>query len=373
MTNGRIEFLYLSEPDMIEAGVLDMKNCVDVMDDVFRMLGEQDYLMGGPSENSHGIKLWFPKEKRSENMPTSGVDRRFMAMIAYVGGKYNVCGEKWYGSNVANRDMGLPRSILNIMLNDPDTGAPLAMCSGNLVSAMRTGAVPGVSTRYLQSSNASTIGIIGAGVMNKASLMAICETLKNKKLAKIYNRTKSKAQALCDELKGKLGIELVAVDTLEEAVRDCDIISVATSGKHPAHIKDEWVKDGAIIQLVGSAKISDDFYINNKIVVDNWKMHLDWLEDALRHPEGISSITTIPSAQLLRLYHDKKIKEENIYSLGDIIDEIVPGRTNESEKIVFVTGGMAVEDVAWAYTVYKNALKMGVGQKLLLWDTPHWS
>ena len=135
-----LKFLYLNEPDMIKAGVMDMKKCVQSMDDMFQVMGQGDYLMGSPSENHHGMMLWFPEEKRSEKMPMAGPDRRFMAMPAYVGGRFNVCGNKWYGSNIENQKKGLPRSILTVMLNDPDTGAPLALMSANLLSSMRTGA-----------------------------------------------------------------------------------------------------------------------------------------------------------------------------------------------------------------------------------------
>lgn len=374
MSNERIEFLYLSEPDMIEAGVLDMKACVEVMEEVFRLIGQQDCLMGGPSGNTHGIKLWFPKEKRSENMPIAENERRFMAMIAYVGGGYNVCGEKWYGSNIANKDKGLPRSILNITLNDPDTGAPLAYCSGNLVSAMRTGAVPGVATKYLHSKEADTIGIVGAGVMNRATLQAIVQNLKHKKLAKIYNRTKSKAEAMCDELRGLLDIELVAVDTLEEAIRNSDVISIATSGENNVKIDDTWIKEGALIHLVGAAELSKECYKNSKIVVDNWKMHNDWIEEALRHPDGIESVSkSLPSAGLLKAVLNKDIPQEDIINLGDIVNGLINGRLNDKEKIIFVTGGIPAEDIAWAYRIYENAKEKGIGQKLLLWDKPFWA
>jgi len=77
-------------------------------------------------------------------MPIMTTDRRFMAMPAYLGGEFFKAGVKWYGSNIANRDKDLPRSILMFMLNDVDTGAPLALMSANLLSAYRTGAIPGV-------------------------------------------------------------------------------------------------------------------------------------------------------------------------------------------------------------------------------------
>ena len=62
MSQGKkVEFLYLDEENMIKAGVLDMKRCVEVIDEVFVLLGKGDYLMGGPGNNEHGQKIFFPK------------------------------------------------------------------------------------------------------------------------------------------------------------------------------------------------------------------------------------------------------------------------------------------------------------------------
>ena len=60
MNDMSLDFLYLDEPSMLKAGVLDMKRCVQSIDDMFRTMGEGDYLMGSPSENHHGMMLWFP-------------------------------------------------------------------------------------------------------------------------------------------------------------------------------------------------------------------------------------------------------------------------------------------------------------------------
>ena len=105
--------------------------------------------MSGKNENSHGAMVEFPETSPFPNMPLSGADRRYMAMPAYLGGSYNMAGVKWYGSNVANRKHGLPRSILTLMLNEPVTGAPVALMSANLISSYRTAAVPAVGARYL--------------------------------------------------------------------------------------------------------------------------------------------------------------------------------------------------------------------------------
>ena len=119
--SAKIDFLYLSEPDMIKAGVKDMGKCVDIMEDMMVTLNKGDYVMGGENHNSHGCMVTFPDNPEFEGMPKNGEDRRFMAMPAYLGGNFQMAGMKWYGSNIENKKKGLPRSILMMMLNDKDT------------------------------------------------------------------------------------------------------------------------------------------------------------------------------------------------------------------------------------------------------------
>ena len=165
--DAKIDFLYLSEPDMIKAGVKDMKSCVDVMEDLLITLYKGDYVMGGANHNSHGCMIMFPDDPQFPGMPKNADDRRFMAMPAYLGGSYQMAGMKWYGSNVENKKVGLPRSILMMMLNDKDTGAPLALMSANLVSAYRTGGIPGVGAKYLARKDSRVVSIIGTWCYGK--------------------------------------------------------------------------------------------------------------------------------------------------------------------------------------------------------------
>ena len=153
----KIDFLYLSEDDMIAAGVKDMKSCVEAMEEMFKLMKVGDYRMGGANGNSHGSMVMFPEKSPFPEMPVDGPDRRFMAMPAYLGGTFDMAGMKWYGSNAANKEKGLPRSILMLILNDKDTGAPLAFMSANILSAYRTGAVPGVGFKYFAREDEKTI------------------------------------------------------------------------------------------------------------------------------------------------------------------------------------------------------------------------
>jgi len=373
MRKAAVKCVFLSEPDMIEAGVLDMHECVRVMDEVFDLLGKGDYLMGGPRENEHGVMLYFPQEKRFPKMPLAGPDRRFAAMIAYVGGRFNVCGTKWYGSNVENPEVGLPRSILTVILNDPETSAPLAIMSGNLVSAMRTGAVPGVAAKYLATKGARVCGAIGAGVINRACIMSIAETVKTLEEIRIYDLVPDKATAFAKEVASITKTRAIPVRTLEASVVDADVISIAAAGPKRVAIPAEWLKKGTLVTLTGTADLPGSCYLENTVVVDHWKMHQAWMTEVGEHPLGINGLFgSTPSAPILQLILEGKLRDDHIQSLGDIVSKKIPGRKTDEDTIIFVTGGLPVEDVAWGYTVYQNALRKKIGQELKYWDAPHW-
>ena len=181
MSIAKTDFIYLSESDMIRAGVTDMARCVEEMEEVLKLLAKGDYMMSGSNHNSHGAMVSFPDEPEFPNMPKNGPDRRFMAMPAYVGGKYDMAGMKWYGS--------LPRSILMLMLNDKDTGEPKALMSANLISAYRTGAIPAVGVKHLAPAGAKVLGIVGPGNVSKAMTEAFCTVCPTLEKVKVNGRS----------------------------------------------------------------------------------------------------------------------------------------------------------------------------------------
>lgn len=374
MAGKKVDFLYLSEPDMIKAGVLNAKECVETIDAMFRVVGQGDYLMGGPSENEHGIRIIFPEAKRFPGMPVAGPDRRFMAMVAYLGGDFNVCCEKWYGSNHVNPERGLPRSILMVTLNDVDTGEPLAVMSANLLSAMRTGAAPAVGAKYLTSTDAKVAAIVGGGVIGRATLLCLPHGMKNLSLVKIFDINKEKGERFAKEMAKELGISVVATDSLEEAVRGADFVNLATSGTAKPVIKDGWLKENVVISTQALAGISDELFASSSIVMDEWKMHLAWKHEEDQIPDSEAyKRTGLPSMDLFRLIAAGKVDEKSIRSLGPIAMGKVPGRKSGKERFILLVGGLPVEDAAWSLKVYRNAVKKGIGQKLLLWNEPHWS
>ncbi len=371
----RVDLLYLSESDMIKAGVTDVVKCTDCMEELLKLLDKGDYRMGGDNGNSHGCMVRFPDEPQFEGMPKNGPDRRFMAMPAYVGGKFQRAGMKWYGSNVENKEKGIPRSILMMMLNDKDTGAPLSLMSANLVSAYRTAAIPGVGVKHLAVKNAKVLGIVGPGVINTitiktfAALRPTLDTLKIKGRGRAsIDRCIEFVKKECPQFKN-----IIVCDTLEECVRDCDILSFAISTPEPGAaypvVKREWIKKGALFCCPGAIDFEDEFLIKDaKLVVDNIKLYEAWAEE---YPYPTFGTISILGAKFMDLCHDNKLDKEAITDLGAILNGSAAGRKDDDEVIVYSVGGMPVEDVAWGSEVYDYAVEHGIGTKLNLWDKPY--
>lgn len=371
--SAKIDFLYLSEPDMIKAGVKDMGKCVEVMEDMMVTLKKGDYVMGGENHNSHGCMVTFPDNPEFEGMPKNGEDRRFMAMPAYLGGNFKMAGMKWYGSNTENKQKGLPRSILMMMLNDKDTGAPLALMSANLLSAYRTGAIPGVGARYLALKNSKVCGICGPGVMGKTSLEAIINECPDIEKVKVKGRGRASLDKFVAFAKEKYpDIEVEAVDTVEELVRDSDVLSFANSGNtdpstYP-YVKGEWLKPGALILGLSCFEMDAEFMAEKcKLVVDNTRLYEAWAEE---FPYPSFGANNIIGSKFTDMIHDGIIEKSQMYDLGDIISGKRTGRESDDQIIIFSVGGMPVEDVAWGKKCYENAVSLGLGTKLTLWEKP---
>lgn len=370
----RIKFLYLSEPDMIKAGVKNMDQCVEAMEDLLVTLNKGDYVMAGVNHNSHGAQVIFPDAPQFEGMPKNADDRRFMAMPAYLGGKYQMAGMKWYGSNCENKTSGLPRSILMMMLNDKDTGAPLALMSANLVSCYRTGAIPGVGAKYLARKDSETVTIIGPGVMGRTCLLAFLSVCPKITTVKVKGRGLRSLHAFEEFVKKECPQiqQVIVCDSMEEAVKDSDIICVTSTAPVKEidfpYIAEDWVKKGALICLPSAARFDDDFLINRcKKVVDNYKLYEAWAEE---FPYPSYEMVQIIGSKFTDYLHEGRIQREDIVDIADIINKKHPGRESDDEIIVYSVGGMPVEDIAWGGTVYRNALKEGIGVELPLWDQP---
>ncbi len=370
-----IDFIYLSEPDMIRAGVTRMAQCVDTMEEMLALLHSGDYRMAGPNNNSHGAVIIFPESSPFPDMPKPTADRRFMAMPAYLGGRFRTAGVKWYGSNIENRERGLPRSILMFVLNDADTGAPLAFMSANLLSAYRTGAVPGVGARHLARKNSRVVGILGPGTMAKTSLSAFMTVCPEINTVKVKGRGRKNLDAflrwLAESCPQVTRVEVV--DRIEDVVRDCDIVTFCASGAtgdpttYPT-VKRAWVSPGTFLSMPAPCNI--DVAMESaevRKVLDYTGLYEAYFQE-LEKP--VHRFIPAVGVRFMDLVEEGRIAREQLEDLAQIVGGAAPGRRSDAEIIVLSVGGMAVEDVAWGTVVYRNALAQGIGVKLNLWEQP---
>lgn len=383
MAYPRIDFLYLNEKDMIEAGVLDAAGCIETMRDTLALFGKKDFLLGGPNADEHGLQMNFPQKSDIEGFPLDdGPDRRFMAMPAYLGGRFHIAGQKFYGSNSHNAALGLPRSILMVTLSDVDTGAPKAIMSANLLSAMRTGAMPAMAATYLANKDSEVLSLLGPGVINKCALMCYMEVLPNIKKIKIRgssSRSKT-ALAMKEFIKETYPQvkEIVICDSLEEACRDADVVSEAMSvtKENMEEFRLEWFKKGATVFSMGSFlyRKYEDFK-NTTMVVDNYGMYQKYLNNFIaRGPVdafGNKREWVIMGIHFVHLVKTGQVQREQVINLCDIVNGKSDGRKDHDEIVMCSIGGMPLEDLSWGYDCYQRALEKGLGTSLNLWDAPY--
>ena len=370
----KIEFLYLNEEDMLKSGVTDMPLCINTMQDMFVLLNNGDYRMGGENANEHGIRVSFPKESEIEGMPVHKPDYRFMAMPAYLGGRFHMFGIKSYGSNPDNIQKGLPRSILMMSLMDATTGVPLAYMSANILSAMRTGAVSGVGVKLLSNKNVETVAIIGPGTMSRYTLKAFVETQPTIRTVKILGRGQKSINSFIEYSKENFPYieEYIVCSTSEEVCSDADIVFYGTTNaknyEDNPSVKKEWLKKGALVISASALRVDTEFLADKdvKLISDNYEMYAGWGEGQPLPTQ--KNVSTLLGMGFYDAVKEGKINRSEITDIGEILCNEKHGRDNEEQIILYSVGGMPIEDVAWGYEVYNNALKNGYGIKLNIWN-----
>jgi N-[(2S)-2-amino-2-carboxyethyl]-L-glutamate dehydrogenase len=339
-----VHFVYLDQQAVLDAGVLDMKRAMHVVAHV--MAAFEDGQVRQPSK----VVL------RKGNDAQSEVNGRINGLCAFVNHETPSMGLKWVASFPRNRERGLPRASALIILNSPDTGFPIAMMDGTVISAMRTGACTGLGARFLAPLKTRKIGMVGAGVQARTQLLGLYTALPQVEQIAVWNRTPEHGDIFVEECRQRWNAPAVRTETMAEALCEADVVLTITTADQPI-IPARYIKPGALtIQLSGHECEFELVRQCRKIVVNNW--------DACKH-RGIRT----PAV----MYQQGLLRDEDIYcSLGDLLLGRKNGRESEQERIHFTPDGMGSTDVALAFDVYKRALDLGVGQKLRLWDEPLW-
>ena len=228
----------------------------------------------------------------------------------------------FYPSNV---ERGIPTHMATIFLVDPQTGTPLAIMDGRLITEMRTAAVSAAATKLLASPDAKILAILGSGVQARSHAEAL-QLVRNFEEIRVWSPTKEHAERFAKEVGGK-------AMSAAEAVRGADVVVTTTNSKTPA-LKGSWLKTGSHVNAIGACRPDwrelDDDAMSNVVFVDS-------REGAMKESGDV-------------ILSDAKIYAE----LGEALAGKVPSRANETT--IFKSLGMAVEDIAAAMLVYRKLI-----------------
>jgi len=326
--------LYLTEDDVKQ--VLDMKSTIEVVEYAFKEMGF------GRVEMPTRVYLHFDKY--------NGV---LIAMPAYIE-KLDAAGVKVVTVHPDNpRKYNLPAVIARIILNNPKNGTPMAFMDGTYITALRTGAAGAVGIKYLSREDSKTVAIVGLGVQGRAQLLGAVEVRDIEK-AKVFDILPEACKKYAEEMSKKVGIDIEAASTVEEAVRGSDIIITCTPSTKP-FIKGDMIEEGVHISAIGAdtrakRELETDVLIKAR---DKGKIVVDSVDQAL-----VVGDFAVP-------LQEGAIRKEDIYAeLCEIVAGKKVGRTKADEITIFKATGLAIEDVATAYKVYQMAKERGIGKEI---------
>ena len=216
----------------------------------------------------------------------------------------------------SNAQRGIPTHMATIFLVDPETGVPLAIMDGRLITEMRTAAVSAAATKHLASRDANVLAILGSGVQARSHAEAL-RLVRNFEEIRVWGPTSEHAERFAKEIGAKSM-------SAEKAVHGADVVVTATNAKTPV-LKGSWLKRGCHVNAIGACRPDwrelDDQAMSNVIFVDS-------REGALKESGDV-------------ILSGAKIYAE----LGEALAGKVPSRANET----------TVEDIAAAMLVYQKA------------------
>jgi ornithine cyclodeaminase/alanine dehydrogenase len=318
--------LYLSRRD-VEAIQLPMQEIIDTLGEMFK-------------EKGRG-KVEMPPKPGIHTQP----DAFIHAMPAYIP-SLQAAGVKWVSGYPANQTKGLPYITGLLILNDPETGVPLAVMDCTWITAKRTGAATAIAAKYLARPECSSVGIVACGVQGRSNLEALACLFKIRKV-KAYDLYPDVAQRYAREMSDHFQMDIEPVKALPEAVKGVDI--VVTSGpilKNPQPtIEPGWLTPGSFASLV-------DF--------DSY-----WQGAALRE---MDKLATDDHAQMNYYRQEGYFRETPVAyaDLGEIAAGQKPGRESEKERTASINLGLALDDMATAIRIYQRAKARGIGTEFPL-------
>jgi len=270
------------------------------------------------------------------------------AMPAYHKSK-GIVGIKWVGVFGHNpMKYQIPSSSALLVLNDIETGYPIAVMEAGLITAIRTANASGVSAKFLAKKNAKVLGIVGAGEQGRGTIISVCRTTPSIEEVRIYDLFPAAVERCLKEVAPQISAKIVVCSSAEEVIRGADIIATSAplTEKKPVY-HTEWLKEGALVLPVHCngwpLKLLKE---NAKFVVDDWNQYHNYMFGPGK-------------------YYEEDMEAPHAL-LGEVILGTKAGRENDQEIIVNSNLGIALQDIALADEILRIAKEKNLGQMLSL-------
>jgi len=302
--------------------LLPMGQCIDLMADALGSVSRGEV---------HNPLRWMVQPPGEESL--------LALMPSHRGGDRPLWGLKTISLFPSNQARGLDMHQGFVALFDGETGQTRAIMNAGGITAVRTAAVSGLATRLLAREDTRTLAIIGAGIQAKAHLEAV-RAVRAFERVLVASRTPGRAAAELD------GVEEVA--SVEEAVRDADVVVTATNATEPV-VRREWLKAGAHLNVVGSSQ-PHAREVDTATIRDA-ALFVDRRESALNE-----------AGDILIPMQEGVVGAEHIRAeIGELVIGSAEGRRNDEELTLFKSLGLAIEDLVAAEHILARAEAENVG------------
>ncbi|MGQ9679247.1 MAG: ornithine cyclodeaminase family protein [Candidatus Bathyarchaeia archaeon] len=239
-----------------------------------------------------------------------------------------------------NPEKGYPTTAAWIVINDPETGMIEALMDATYLTALRTGAVTGVASRYLAPKDSKVASVIGCGVQGRTQAKAMAEVF-NLEQIRIFDVSRERMKRFAEEIEDELGADIHISESCEEAITNSDIIATATTSKTPV-VRRSWLGKDAHINAIGS------FY------PDHRELDSEIIEDAKVVVDSREAVLA-EAGDLLIPIREGRITIDHIYAeLGEILLGKKQGRTENDGLTVFKSVGLAIQDSSVAKLVIEK-------------------
>lgn len=237
-----------------------------------------------------------------------------------------------------------------VSLYDANTGELLLYTQANRLGQLRTGATTGVAVKYLANPEDVTVGIIGTGGQAPTQLEALSKVRGIKKI-KAYSRTQERREEFARRMTDTMGVEVSAVTSNEDAVRDCDIVLCIAATMDPV-VEADWLKDGST--LIGAGPTTwRAREVDEAVITRAGKLIVDSTEQA-----------AIEAGDLCSAVDKGIIQWSKVHELRHVVSGAVTGRDSNDQVVYAKIMGTGVADVAAAKLAYDSAKAAGLGTEM---------